>query len=247
MRYFASKRNTILTLLAVVLLCGCQKKVAKAPVAPAPTASSPATPTVTLQASPATLTRGESTTLTWSSSNATQVTLAPEGGNVVLQGSRRVTPADSVTYTIRASGPGGTATATASIAVSVPRAAAPAAPEPGEAQLFQQNVKDAFFDYDKADIRTDAQDALTRDADFLRTHPDIRVTVEGHCDERGGEEYNLALGDRRATSTKQYLVTLGVSADHIQTESLGKEQPFCTTEAESCYQQNRRGHLLMAR
>lgn len=124
-------------------------------------------------------------------------------------------------------------------------AAAPSTPAPTPEQLFHQNVKDAFFDYDKADIRPDARDVLSHDADFLKAYSQIHLMIEGHCDERGGEEYNLALGERRAEATKQYLVSLGVSADRVQVVSYGKERPFCTAEGESCYQQNRRGHLDM--
>lgn len=116
---------------------------------------------------------------------------------------------------------------------------------PSLEQLFQQNVKDAFFDYDKADIRSDARQALLTDAEFLRSHPAVRFTIEGHCDERGSEEYNLGLGDRRATSAKRYLANLGIDDSRIQTTSYGKERPFCTEHNESCWQQNRRGHLAM--
>jgi peptidoglycan-associated lipoprotein len=116
---------------------------------------------------------------------------------------------------------------------------------PSLSELFQQNVKDAFFDYDKADVRSDAQQDLRRDADFLLAHADLRFEIEGHCDDRGGEEYNLALGDRRAAAVKQYLVSLGISQDRIQTASLGKEHPFCNSENEGCWQQNRRGHMAM--
>jgi len=122
---------------------------------------------------------------------------------------------------------------------------APATATPSLSELFQQNVKDAYFDFDKADVRSDAQENLRRDADFLSAHANLRFEIEGHCDDRGGEEYNLALGDRRAMSVKQYLVSLGISQDRIQTASLGKEHPFCNSENEACWQQNRRGHMAM--
>jgi peptidoglycan-associated lipoprotein len=105
-------------------------------------------------------------------------------------------------------------------------------------------VRDAYFDYDKADIRPDARAALSQTADFLKGHPSIKVTIEGHCDERGSTEYNLGLGDRRASAVKQYLVSLGVSADRLSTVSFGKEKPFCMESAEACWQQNRRGHFV---
>lgn len=123
--------------------------------------------------------------------------------------------------------------------------AARPAPAPSLAQLFQQNVRDAFFDYNKSDIRSDTRTALLNDAEFLRSHPEIRFTIEGHCDERGSEEYNLGLGDRRATAAKRYLVSLGITDSRIQTTSYGKERPFCTEHDESCWQENRRGHMAM--
>jgi len=79
---------------------------------------------------------------------------------------------------------------------------------------------------------------------FLQQHPNISFTVEGHCDERGSTEYNLALGDNRASSVKNALVAGGISADRVKTVSLGKEKPFCTESNEACWQQNRRGHFV---
>jgi peptidoglycan-associated lipoprotein len=115
--------------------------------------------------------------------------------------------------------------------------------EVSEEDAFGQNVKDAFFDYDKADIRPDAQQALTSDSEFLKAHPDVKFTIEGHCDERGSEEYNLGLGDRRATAAKSFLVNLGVNGDLINTISYGKDKPVCTDHDETCWQQNRRAHF----
>jgi peptidoglycan-associated lipoprotein len=114
-------------------------------------------------------------------------------------------------------------------------------------ELFDKDVKDAYFDYDKADIRADAHDALSATAQFLRTNPQVKVVLEGHCDERGSTEYNLALGDRRASAAKNFLVSLGISGDRVETVSYGKEKPFCTASTEDCWQQNRRGHFVMAK
>jgi len=125
--------------------------------------------------------------------------------------------------------------------------AAPASAEPTMDELFRRNVFDAYFDFNKADIRSDARDALGKTADFFRNYPQIRVTIEGHCDERGSTEYNLALGDRRASAVKQYLVSLGISADRLNTVSFGKEKPFCMQSTEACYQQNRRGHFVRSK
>ena len=130
--------------------------------------------------------------------------------------------------------------------VSVPPPPVKAA-EPTLQELFDKSVKDAFFDYDKADIRSDARDALTATAQFLRSYPQLKVVIEGHCDERGSTEYNLALGDRRAAAAKQFLTSLGISADRMENVSYGKERPFCTASTEECYQQNRRAHIAMGK
>src|SRR5712664_804924 len=117
---------------------------------------------------------------------------------------------------------------------------------PTDEERWKAGVFDAYFDYDKADLRPDVRAALSKTADFLKSNPGIKVTVEGHCDERGSTEYNMGLGVRRADSVKQYIVSLGVSADRVNTTSFGKEKPFCTESNEACWQQNRRGHLVKA-
>lgn len=227
---------------AAVLIVGCGKKVTPAPP-PQQQAPPPAQPTVTLQANPTAIKAGESSTLSWSSTNATQLTIAPSVGAVAPEGKTTVTPGESTTFTITASGPGGSADASVRVTVE----AAPPPPVetgPSADELWTREVQDAYFDLDKADIRADARDALGKTADFLRKYPDIKVTIEGHCDERGSTEYNLALGDRRAHAVKEYLVSLGISADRLNTISYGKEKPFCTEASEACYQQNRRGHFV---
>jgi peptidoglycan-associated lipoprotein len=183
--------------------------------------------------------------LSWTSTDATQLTIAPDVGTVTAQGSTKVTPPSSTTYTITASGPGGSATANARVTVAT--AAPPAADNPTQDQIFNKEVRDAYFDFNKADIRADARTALAKTAQYLRDYPAEKVTIEGHCDERGSTEYNLALGDRRASAAKQYLVSLGISADRINTVSFGKEKPFCMQSTEDCYQQNRRGHFVRAK
>lgn len=224
---------------------GCKKKVATAPPAAAPTPPA-AQPTVTLNASPTSINSGQSATLSWSSTNATDLDIQPGVGKVSPEGSTPVQPTQSTTYTITASGPGGSATATAHVDVNAGPPEQPA-PNASEAELFDQNVRDAFFDLDKSDIRTDARDALTKDAEFLRSYQDIRISLEGHCDERGSTEYNLGLGQRRAEAAKNYLVSLGIAANRIDTVSWGKERPFCTEHGEPCWQQNRRAHFVMVK
>jgi len=234
-------------LLATIFTGGCKKKpIANTPPPPPPVEQPKPQPTVTLSANPDSINRGDSSTLSWTSTNATQLTIAPGIGTVNAEGSSAVTPSDSTTYTITANGPGGSANATARVNVSVPPPPVQKAPEPDLNELFMKEVRDAYFDFNKADIRPDAREALTKTGEFLRNYPQIRVTVEGHCDERGSTEYNLALGDRRAGAVKQYLVSLGISADRISTVSFGKEKPFCTQSNETCWQQNRRGHFVRA-
>jgi peptidoglycan-associated lipoprotein len=231
----------VFTLATIVFLGACHKRVAPPP--PPPPFST--APTASLSANPNTINQGQSTTLTWQTTNATDVSI--DGiGPVDPSGSRQVTPADSTTYHLIAKGAGGTQDATARVTVN-PASAPPPPPPPAnltEEELFAQNVKDIFFDYDKYDIRADQQGSLQGDAQFLQQHPTIHITVEGHCDERGSTEYNLALGSNRADTVKNALIQAGVAGDRIKTFSYGKEKPFCTESNESCWQQNRRGHFV---
>ncbi|MEO8218813.1 MAG: peptidoglycan-associated lipoprotein Pal [Acidobacteriota bacterium] len=106
-------------------------------------------------------------------------------------------------------------------------------------------IRDAFFNYDEAGLSTDAQEALTESATWLKAHAAYNLQVEGHCDSRGTEQYNLALGDRRANTAKDYLITLGVDGSRITTISYGEERPFDTGTSEAAYAKNRRAHLVL--
>lgn len=228
--------------LALILAGGaCKKKVAPAPPPPPPP---PPQPTATISVSPESVQKGQSATITWSTQNANEVNI--DGvGKVDAQGSQSVTPTDSTTYHLTAKGPGGSTDATARLTVTnPPPPPPPPQPTATEEQLFSQNVKDVFFDYDKYDVNAEGQSAIQADAAFLQQHPNVKITIEGHADERGSTEYNLALGDNRASAVKTALVSAGVSADRIKTISYGKEKPFCTESTEACWQQNRRGHFV---
>jgi peptidoglycan-associated lipoprotein len=109
----------------------------------------------------------------------------------------------------------------------------------------EKPLGDAFFALDSAQIKDDAKPALQKDADWMKRWATTKVMIEGHADSRGTAEYNLALGDRRAGAVRDYLVNLGVGADRLQVVSKGKEAPVCTEENEACWQQNRRGHLVV--
>jgi peptidoglycan-associated lipoprotein len=137
-----------------------------------------------------------------------------------------------------------------------PAPAPPAAPKPlTEEELFARKtldqlnaempLSDALFDYDMSVIREDQRGLLQKNADYMRKWPTIRVTIEGHADARGTNEYNLALGERRGNAVKDYLVSLGMSADRMTVISKGEETPVCTEMAEPCWARNRRGHPII--
>ena len=108
--------------------------------------------------------------------------------------------------------------------------------------VMRENI---YFDFDKSNLKPAAQENLLRKAEWLRANPDVTITIEGHCDERGTNEYNLALGDRRAESAKGFLVNLGISASRLTTISYGEERPVCTRSNEECWAKNRRGHFVI--
>jgi peptidoglycan-associated lipoprotein len=129
-----------------------------------------------------------------------------------------------------------------------PRSRYPDAATIKQIEELLARIQDAYFDYDKHMLRKDAQATLADDSktlsDILKQYPDYKLTVEGHCDERGSAEYNMALGDARSKVAKEYLVSLGIPGDQLQTVSLGKERPVCTEPNEACYQKNRRAHIV---
>jgi peptidoglycan-associated lipoprotein len=157
-----------------------------------------------------------------------------------------IMPSASTTYMARATGPGGNAVAEARVTVSSPPAVVSIPPPAiSDAAFFEANIRDAFFDYDQYNIREDARAALQSDARVLNERSGIRFTIEGHCDERGSEKYNLALGDRRANAAKEFLVAQGITGSRIDTISYGKERNVCEEHNEQCWQQNRRAHFVM--
>lgn len=249
-------RNVPLFILICILLAtimggvGCKKKVA-APVSPAqpesPAPEPPPVPSITIKASPAAIERGQSTSLSWESSAATSIAIDNGIGSVDLNGSIEVQPAVSTTYKATASGPGGNSAAEIRVTVMEPPPVIPP-PEPkiSDEEFFSSRIRPIYFDYDGYTIRGDARAILSENARALAERPSIRLTIEGHCDERGSEKYNLALGDRRANAAKQFLVEQGVDPDRIDSISYGKERPFCTEQNERCWQQNRRAHPVMS-
>jgi peptidoglycan-associated lipoprotein len=257
------KREVILWLMLSLALVveGCKKHPPPPPPPPPPARVTPEPPpSVTppppvvqqFTAEPSAIQRGDSSTLRWQvSGQVTGVSINNGIGNVQSTGGRLVTPTGSTTYTLTANGPGGTVTGVTTVTVT---SAPPPPPPPptdsgrgGTLETRVNDLQDAYFDYDKSDIRGDARDALNRDAAALKSiladFPNASIVLEGHCDERGSAEYNLGLGDRRGSAAKDFLVQLGVPADRIRTISYGKERPACTESTEDCWQKNRRAHF----
>lgn len=249
-----AQRKALLIASSTLLLlfaAGCHKKTPPPPPpapapAPAPTPNKPAINYFT--AEPSTVNAGQASSLRWSVTDATNVSI--EGiGQVSPNGRRAVYPTQTTTYHLSASGPGGTADAEATVTVSTPPppAPVPTAPQMTAAEILNKQVQDIHFDYDKSDVRAEDQGILQQDASALKQifsmDPNFIVQIEGNCDERGSAEYNLALGDKRAESAKEALIGMGVPADKLKTISYGKERPICTDASEDCYARNRRDHF----
>jgi peptidoglycan-associated lipoprotein len=196
-------------------------------------------PTITLSADQSAITRGQSTTLRWNSTNADTVTIT-DLGSVTASGSRVVSPSQSTTFTATATGRGGNESASARVTVTEEAAATDpdsrprttGGPNPTIASIFNQWVQPIYFDYDKADLLPEAREKLRRAAGWLTQGPNrsIMFRIEGYCDPRGTEEYNIGLGERRAQAAREFLASLGVETSRIQTVSYGEERSSGTQE-----------------
>ncbi|MBI1898357.1 MAG: OmpA family protein [Acidobacteria bacterium] len=256
----SSHRKIGAMLLALTLVFaaeGCKKKVPPPPPPPTPVEPvkpppKPAAPKISeFEAEPSTVERGQPSTLRWAvTGQATEITIAPGLGTVSATGNRQVFPSSTTQYTLTAKGPGGADSRSVTVTVTQP-APPPPPPEPTPrrtiSQILAEDVKDVYFDYDKSEIREDARAQLARNADVFKQlfqeYPNAALVLEGHCDERGSAEYNLGLGDRRATAVREFLIQLGVPTDKLKPVSYGKERPQCTESNESCWQMNRRVHF----
>lgn len=232
------------SLAAMLTIAGCHKKK-PAPAPPPPPPAAAPTPIASITATPDTINAGESSVLTWHTTDANNVSIVGLG-QVATSGTQTVRPTETTTYHLIAQGDGGTADATATVTVNAATAPPSNVNESnlGEAE-FEQNVKPVFFDYDSYDVRPDAQAIIQADANYLNQHPELKVVIGGYCDERGSTEYNLALGENRANAAKQALVSAGVSPGRLRTVSYGKEKQFCTEHNEACWQQNRRAQFTL--
>ena len=243
----------LVMVLLLIVSCGPKNTPVGTSTPPPPPPPPPApAPTITLRAQPAAIDRGSSITLQWEATNAASVTITPGVGDVPLTGNRSLSPTSSVTYQATATGPGGSASDIARVTVNIPAAPPPVdTPRPPTVTsgnlTFDQGMKDVMFDYNESEIRSDMVSVLMTNATWLKANPNVRFTVEGHCDERGSAEYNLGLGDRRANAVKEFLLAQGVQASRMSTVSYGEERPTCRDENEDCFARNRRAHFTESR
>lgn len=197
----------------------------------------PPKPSIRISADQEGIQRGQSTTLRWSSSNADRVTIT-DLGTVPSSGSRTVSPSQSTTFTANALGPGGSDTASTRVTVTEETLPEPltrprtSAPNPTIAALFAQWVQPVYFEVDRSELAPESKDALRRAAGWLTQAPNRSIVfrIEGNCDPRGTEEYNIGLGERRAQAAREFLVSAGVEQSRIQTVSYGKERAAGSSE-----------------
>ena len=242
--------------LSLIAAAGCKKKPLPPPP-PTPTRTKeappapPKRPGVDFRAEPGSITRGEAATLRWTVTDADSIRIEPGVGSVQPAGSRQVFPTASTSYTITATGPGGSTEATQYVNVGTPAAPppppSPNAPKTTFAVMLEQTVGDIYFDYNSSEVREDARAKLQQNVEALKKlfadFPGDVAMIEGHCDERGSAEYNLGLGDRRAQSVREFLLSLGIPANLLRVVSYGKERPQCTDANDGCWQKNRRAHF----
>lgn len=231
-------------LAALSLVSACKKKQPPPPSESTAPPAAAAAPTAQLTAQPTVINAGDQVTLSWRTTDANAVSI--DGlGDVPSTGVKTVTPTQTTTYHLVAHGDGGNADASAVVTVNTAPAVAVPSNQVNAEEDFKAHVQDVFFDYDAYDLRSDAQTTLSNDANYLIQHPDVKVVIGGYCDERGSDEYNLALGQNRATTARNALVTAGVAENRIRVVSYGKEKPFCTDSNEQCWQLNRRAGFSM--
>ncbi len=239
--------------LAALTLGGCHKKPAPVPTNSLPPATGPA-PTATLTAEPPAIDLGQSVVLNWRTTNAATVSI--DGvGDVPVNGTQTVSPANSTNFHLVAKGDGGTTEANVRVTVRVPTVPSGSASantgasesDMGSDAAFHAAVQDVFFGYDSYDISPEAETSVAGASRYLNSHPAVKVLIGGYCDDRGSAEYNITLGENRANAAREALVSAGVAPGRIRVVSYGKERQFCTDETESCWQQNRRAQFMIDR
>ena len=246
--------TSLLCFSLLLFVSGCKKRpppsvteAPSTPPAPAEALSQPAPlPTIAVRAEPSTVERGQESALSWESTDATSVLIDQGVGNVAGSGSIAIAPRQSTTFTATATGPGGDARDSTRVTVVKAEGGMIISTDIEELQrvIDEGKVRPIFFEYDKAELSAEAKRTLEENARWIRRFPKVTVTIEGHSDERGTEEYNLALGDRRAQAAKDYLVQLGVQSRQLGAVSYGEERPFDPGHDEAAWAKNRRAHFL---
>lgn len=253
------RRRLLLAVLLILAGEGCGRRPAPPlplPAPPAPSASPPSDSTpaspleLNVRIEPDTIRKGESALLTWEARHAERVTISENIGAVGISGRIRFFPEETTTYTVTAEGAGGKVEKSVTVQVvyrDVPDLGANDLRDRPWEQRFTYFVKPVFFDFDWAELTEEAKLTLEGNLRWLLLpeNTQVRFLIEGHCDERGTEEYNLALGDKRAEVVRAYLAARGVDASRIVTLSLGEERPFDTRASEEAWALNRRAHFVL--
>lgn len=260
------KPGKLAAVLFVMLILGsCGKRPPPLPPSPAPTTapgvSEPSdadrgsailVPELELRIEPPVINPGESALLTWESQNADRVEIEPSIGAVEASGRVKFYPDSTTTYSVTAKGPGGEITKRVTVEVRVEAPGTGIVTEEDlrgltQEEQFQADVQPVFFSFDSAELTGESQLTLDANVRWLNRPENrlVQFVLEGHADERGSEEYNLALGDQRAAVVRDYLVQRGVAADRIHTVSLGEEKPFDTRQTEAAYALNRRTEFVL--
>jgi outer membrane protein OmpA-like peptidoglycan-associated protein len=236
--------------------CAGAPSAPRHPVPPPPPAATPAppAPTATLGASPASITSGSSTTLSWRSTNA-QSCSAPWASGSAATGSQSVSPATTTTYVVNCAGPGGTTSATTTVTVTQPapppatppRAVAPPAAPPAAPPREMFRLEGVFFNFDKATLKPEGRTKLDEAVTMLNRYADVNVEIQGHTDSLGTAEYNMGLSERRAKAVREYLVSKGISPSRMTTRGVGETEPIADNGTKAGRAQNRRVVLIEVR
>jgi peptidoglycan-associated lipoprotein len=260
-------RSSVLLFVGVsLILGGCGRRPPPLPPPPdrgpvpteAPAPGRPETaapaPRLDLWVEPTSIAAGESALLTWESRDASRVSIEPAIGEVDPSGRIRFFPDTTTTYTVMAEGEGGRVDRSVTVEVRGGRAARDDISEEdlrgmSPEQQFETFVRPVFFPFDSSELTEEAKQTIEGNVHWLQRPENrhLRFVLEGHTDERGSEEYNLALGDRRAQVVRDYLVNRGIDAARVLTVSLGEERPFDSSQTEQAYALNRRAHFVLLR
>jgi peptidoglycan-associated lipoprotein len=236
-----------------ILLSGCGGSsipVAVRPPAtsPVPVPDTPAQPKpeiVEFQATPERIEKGKPLELSWQVKNATSIHISPEIGPVTNPGRKELQLDRETTYELTATGPGGEVSRQLFIKL-LPEQTVVNDSRKGVGDLGggSSGLEDVYFDYDRENIRDEDQPTLDKNATYMGSRAAQVIRIEAYCDERGSAEYNLAIGDRRASAVRTYLINRGIPPQRLKTISYGKEFPICTEATEDCWRRNRRVHFV---